>query len=494
LIGSGVIAAYERPYLYPKQRDAIFTNKRWSCVEASTKSGKTVASIAWIIEGALGDGPGDHSWWIAPVSDQAQIAFKRIKAHLTPGSFTSRESPVPTINLINGADISFRSADNPDSLYGEDVKRAVLDEASRQREDAWHAVRSTLTATRGPAIMIGNVKGRKNWFYEFCRRIEADKEPNGHYSKITWRDAVAANVLDLEEIDDARRNLPENVFKELYEAEASDDSGNPFGEDHIYACVAGLSNQPAVAWGLDLAKKRDYLVLIGLDDQGRVCAFHRWQGVAWRESIRRIHDIVGEDTPCLYDSTGLGDPVGEELEADGHGNFHGYNFSLKSKQRLMEGLAVSIQGREIQFPDGPIKTELLSFEYVLTRTGVSYSAPEGYNDDCVCSLALAREQWTTTAPGASMIAFYATQTKKARAEATQDTTEPLDEEEDFSRRFTHRALTDERLDNELTELYLKTMKEYDAPAERLCARCAQIVPTTNRVSDGMNVWHLECAG
>lgn len=396
--------------------------------------------------------------------------------------------------LPNQADVSFRSADKPDSLYGEDVKRVVMDEASRSKADAWHAVRSTLTATRGRGVIIGNVKGKKNWFYEWARRAQRGLDPNAKFSLITWRDAVDAGVLDLDEIDDARRNLPENVFKELYEAEASDDSGNPFGEDHIYACVAGLSNLPPVAYGLDLAKKRDYLVLIGLDEYGHVCSFNRWQGLPWRESIRRIHDIVGEDVPCLYDSTGIGDPVGEELEADGHGNFHGYNFSAASKQRLMEGLAVSIQGHEIHFPDGPIKTELLAFEYELTRIGVRYSAPEGYNDDCVCSLALAREQWTTTAPGASMIAFIADQTKKARAElATGAEIEIPDEEDDFSRRFTH-VSPEIQLDNELTELYTKTMAEYDAPAKRLCARCVKVVSATNRVSDGVNVWHLECAG
>ena len=488
---------YERPFLYPKQRAAIFTGKRWSCVEASTKSGKTVASIAWILEGAFGDDPGDHSWWVAPVSDQARIAFSRIKQELTSGSFTSRESPVPTITLVNGADISFRSADNPDSLYGEDVKRAVIDEASRSRPEAWSAVRSTLTATRGSAILIGNVKGRKNWFYEMCRRIEAGKEPNGHFAKITWRDAVDANVLDIDEIDDARRNLPESVFQELYEAEASDDSGNPFGENHIYACVNdGLSSKPPVAFGIDLAKKQDYLVVIGLDDEGQVCRFSRWQGWPWRKSIIRIWEIVGEDTPCLYDSTGIGDPVGEELEADGHGNFRGYNFSAASKQRLMEGLAVSIQSHEIGFPDGAIKNELLTFEYALTRTGFRYSAMEGYSDDCVCSLALAREQWSTTAPGASLISFYESQTKKARADAATDPGDLPEVEEDFSRRFTHAThlAAAETLDNELTELYTKTMAEYDAPTEHLCVRCAATVAATNRVTDGVNVWHQECAG
>jgi hypothetical protein len=30
------------------------------------------------------------------------------------------------------------------------------------KEDAWTAIQSTLTATRGPVRIIGNVKGKKN--------------------------------------------------------------------------------------------------------------------------------------------------------------------------------------------------------------------------------------------------------------------------------------------------------------------------------------------
>jgi hypothetical protein len=427
---------------------------------------------------------------VAPVSDQAQIAFKRIKQGLTIGSFTSRESPVPTITLINGADISFRSADKPDSLYGEDVKRVVVDEASRCKSEAWYAVRSTLTATGGRGVLIGNVKGKKNWFYEWARRAQRGLDPNANFSIITWRDAVAAGVLDIEDIDDARRNLPENVFKELYEAQASDDAGNPFGEDHIYACVGELSQAAPVAFGVDLAKSRDWLVIIGLDNEGRVCVFHRWQHIPWRESIRKIHEIVGEDVPVLVDSTGAGDPVLEELQVD-HGNITGFHFGNLSKQRLMEGLAVSIQSHELTFPDGPIKNELLGFEYVQIPTGIRYQAAEGYSDDCVCALALVREQFSTTAPGASLIAFYASQAKRARTETTTDSDNLPDVEDDFSRRFTHVG-SEAQLDNELTELYLNTMKEYDAPNERLCGRCMKLVSNANRVSDGVNIWHPEC--
>jgi hypothetical protein len=89
----------------------------------------------------------------------------------------------------------------------------------------------------------------------------------------------------------------------------------------------------------------------------------------------------------LADSTGVGDPIVEDLQKTG--NVEGVKFTSQSKQQMMEGLSLAIQKREIMIPDGVIKNELESFEYEYTRTGVKYSAPSGLHDDCVCALALA---------------------------------------------------------------------------------------------------------
>jgi hypothetical protein len=145
------------------------------------------------------------------------------------------------------------------TLYGEDVWAAVIDEASRFKTEAWHAVRSTLTKTRGPIRIIGNVKGRKNWFYNLARHGEAG-HPNIAYHKLTCWDAVEAGVLDPEEIKAAQAELPERIFNELYMAEPSDDEGNPFGHAAIEACIAPLSSELPVAWGWDLARKQDWTV------------------------------------------------------------------------------------------------------------------------------------------------------------------------------------------------------------------------------------------
>ncbi len=378
-------AHYQRPALAGYQLDALFNDARYAIVESSTKAGKTAACLVWIIEQCLEGKTGQDFWWIAPVYGQCRIAFRRLKSGLPRESYQANESEL-TLTLINGARIVCKSAEKPDNLYGEDVFAAVFDEASRAREEAWHALRSTLTATRGKVRIIGNVKGRKNWAYKLARKAESG-EPGMSYQKITAYDAIDAGILSEDEIEDARRQLPDNVFRELYLAEPSDDEGNPFGMIAIRDCIAPMSNNSPVFFGLDLAKSVDWTCLIGLDKQRKVCRFERFQK-SWLDTTETIRRIVG-NVPCLTDSTGIGDSILESLQKDGRRNFEGFKFTQGSKQQLMESLALSIQRQEIGFPEGVITHELEAFEYEYSRTGVKYSAPSGMHDDTVCALALA---------------------------------------------------------------------------------------------------------
>lgn len=380
---------YVRPFLYPKQAAFLFAEARYSIVEASTKTGKTVGCMVWLFEqAALGSGDGRNYWWVAPTFPVAKIAFRRMKRAVPRELYAANETE-HTLTLANGATVWFKGADNPDSLYGEDVYAAVIDEATRCKEDAWHAVRSTLTATRGPVRIIGNVKGRKNWAYQLARKAEQGTQDMAYF-KLTAYDAVEAGVLDAEEVEDARRLLPDDVFRELYLAEPNDDGGNPFGLKAIRACIAPMSAGPIAAWGWDLAKSHDWTVGIALDASGRTARIERWQG-PWEKTIGEIRRITA-GLPAFVDSTGAGDPIIEALQKNGGRNFTGFKFSSTSKQQLMEGLAVAIQSLDVRYPDGVIVSELEVFEYEYTRTGVRYSAPEGLHDDAVIALALAVEQ------------------------------------------------------------------------------------------------------
>lgn len=232
---------YRRPWLADYQRDALFGPERYSLVEGSTKSGKTAPCLIWLAEQAMAGKEGQNFWWVAPVYTQAEIAYRRMKRGL-PRTLYQKHDSDRWVRLPNGATMWFKSAEKPDNLYGEDVYAAVVDEASRVRRDSWIAVRSTLTATRGQVRIIGNVKGRSNWFYQMAREAERGAQ-DMCYAKVTALDAVAAGILDQEEIEDAKRRLPEAVFRELYLAEPADAEGRvyrSFGPENIRDDVMDL--------------------------------------------------------------------------------------------------------------------------------------------------------------------------------------------------------------------------------------------------------------
>lgn len=189
------------------------------------------------------------------------------------------------------------------------------------------------------------------------------------------------------EIDDARVQLPEVVFEQEYMANPAENAANPFGSQFIQQCIYPLSTQPAAVYGIDLAKSTDWTVILGMDSNGNTCYFDRFQ-TDWRTTKQKIQALP--KAAILIDSTGVGDPITEDLQRDGL-DVTGFKFSQTSKQQLMEGLQAAIHQRKISFPDGVIVSELEIFEYTFTATGVKYSAPSGFHDDAVVALALATQ-------------------------------------------------------------------------------------------------------
>lgn len=418
------LVEYQHDALYPTRADG--RPKRLAVIEGSPKCGKTYPCLVWLLHQALQHGqPGRAFWWVAPIYAQADIAYSRLKRMLQRADAEQRlwapNDQKKTITLDSAGTIWFKSGDNPDSLYGEDVYALVVDEATRVGEETWHAVRTTTTATGGLMRIIGNVKGRKNWAYKLAREAEHGLNDDMHYARLTADMAVKCGLFPAEELESARKQLPESVFRELYYCEPSEDGANPFGLGHIAACVRPLSTKTPVAFGVDLARSIDYTVIVGLDDDGAVCYFDRWHGISWELTTSKIREVVGY-THCYADSSGVGDPVVERLARECP-NVQPYPTGSR-KQGLIEGLAVDIQQRRVMFPDGPIRSELESFEYSLSRTlRVQYSAPSGEHDDCVVALALASSMLQSrkaSAPAASFVSFSGGPDKVSFVEKRED--------------------------------------------------------------------------
>lgn len=381
---------YNRPFMYPYQLKILDSPARYTCTEAATKIGKTASHIVWLFEEALRCKANQSVWWVAPSFGQAKIAYDRMKIQISDRRmFTANETNL-LITLITGAKIQFKTGEKPDALYGDDVYAAVVDEASRCREEAWFALRSTLTSTGGKCKFIGNVKGRKNWFYKMSLRAKTGEDPNYQYFKVTAYDAAECGMLTkdgrpfIDEINDAKRDLPELVFNELYLADPSEDGTNPFGINYIKKCIYPMSSLPAVCYGVDLAKKHDWTVIVGLDKFGGIAHFDRFQK-DWKQTKEIILSLPNKK--IAIDSTGVGDPIAEDIARTR--DVEMVVFTQRSKQQMMEGLAYAVQNRKIEILEGVMQDEFEAFEFVYTRNGVLYSGPEGMHDDCVCATGLA---------------------------------------------------------------------------------------------------------
>jgi len=215
----GLDIEIERPKLADYQEDILYNDARFTITEACTKVGKTFSHIYWIYEQAHADWnkPNYNHWWVAPVYNQAKIAFNRMKNKVVQtGVYKINESNLIITTPI-GTHIHFKSADKPDNLFGEDVYSIVFDEAPRAKVEAFYALRTTITSTKGKMKMIGNFGGLANWMHQL--KVKAKSDPQYYYKKINAWDGVREGILDEEEVIQAQKDLPAKVFKQLYLAE-----------------------------------------------------------------------------------------------------------------------------------------------------------------------------------------------------------------------------------------------------------------------------------
>jgi hypothetical protein len=382
------------PKPHRAQLQIISEAKRFNVLDCGRRFGKSKLAANILSENAL---EGNPVAYFAPTYKLLEGTFKDILTALQ--SLISRKHDNQRIELITGGSIEFWSLENPLAGRSRKYKVAIIDEAAFNRNlwQSWtEAIRPTLTDLKGSAWFMSTPKG-KNDFYKLWMRGQT-----GEPDWMSWQMPTVTNpFIDASEIEAARRDLPELAFKQEYLAEFNDNVANPFGLDYIRICTGQMSNEPAVCYGIDLAKSFDWTVIIGLDSFGTVCHFDRFQR-PWNETkeiIRRLSRAA-----IKIDSTGVGDPITEDIQRE-RSDVHSFKYTSTSKQQLMEGLAAAIHQRRVIFPEGVIKAELESFEYQMTGTGVKYTAPPGLHDDCVNALALAWSMYVQDSGGQVKYSF-----------------------------------------------------------------------------------------
>jgi len=372
-------------------RRVLCTGVRW---------GKTKCAAMEALAAAMEPRPRSVGWVVSGTYDLAERVYREIAVcaaeHLRHRIVTLREHDKKLVltNVGGGqSEIRAKSADNPMSLLGEGLDWLVVDEAARLKPAIWEAhLSQRLVDRKGWALLISTPKG-KGWLYSLWKRGQGEDPDYESWNFPSWTNPRLDRAL----IEAERERLPERVFAQEYAGQFIEGSGSVFR--YVREAATGDWQEPAKGEtyyaGLDLAKVNDFTVLTILNKKREVVFVDRFNKLDWGIQVQRIRAATERynDAWTMVDSTGAGEPIYEALCAEGV-RAEGYAFTARSKNDLVNNLALRFEQREIVLPRyelcPTLVDEVEAFEFSVTDAGaIRTSAPGGMHDDHVASLGLA---------------------------------------------------------------------------------------------------------
>jgi len=166
---------------------------------------------------------GGRVWWVAPTHALCRTGFAYVEKMVSglPTAIRHRvrlwRSPPYRLRYGDG-EAEFYSTRDPDSLQGAGNDLVIFDEAATEQAGDWiveQFLSPTLLDRKGRLVIASTPKGR-NWFAEYCQRPDFTE-----FHATTYDNPL----IDREEIDQLREQLPERVFRQEILAEIVEDAG-----------------------------------------------------------------------------------------------------------------------------------------------------------------------------------------------------------------------------------------------------------------------------
>jgi predicted phage terminase large subunit-like protein len=213
-----------------KWQQQVWTDgKRFQVIAAGRRCGKSRYAAWRMIVTALDGKPG-QVWYIGITQGNAREIMWTLLHDLARPVIKSSHVNNLQITLVNGAVISLKGADRPDTLRGSSLKLAVLDEAAFMKPSVWEEIiRPALADQKGRAIFIGTPDGR-NWFYDTYIYADQGDDPDWVAYHFTSYDN---EVLDKNEIEAAKRSMSTMAFTQEFMASFNARESELFKEEWL---------------------------------------------------------------------------------------------------------------------------------------------------------------------------------------------------------------------------------------------------------------------
>lgn len=299
------------------------------------------------------------------------------------------------IELKNGSIIQLVGADNVDRIVGTNPVGVVFSEYALIKPEVWDLIRPILAENGGWAIFNFTPRGM-NHAFTLIQQAKANPE--------TWWLGIypvsETKAIPQADLDNEKKEMPQVLFEQEYECKFLEGASQFFKnlDQCVYtkAVEASLQIQGDFKLGVDLAKYNDFTVITPFSlSNFHVYPQDRFNQIDWVLQEAKIEAAARRfnNARCTIDSTGIGDPVVEQLKRKGVNirEEDVFKFTQTSRTNLLNNLAILLENRKIRIPDDPeLLDELKSFTVEMNDRGRAViKCPDGLHDDRVMSLALA---------------------------------------------------------------------------------------------------------
>lgn len=367
-------------------------NYKYYILNIGRQFGKTMLGINQKLYWCIND-PGCNIAWVTPIYKQGKKVFDELeKATAKSGLFNYNRSDL-TVYCSNGSKIQYFSGERPDNIRGNTFDYLIIDEYAFTRSELWTEILSATVLVKGKKVIFISTPKGKNHFYKLT--LQPNYDNRYKYFHFTSFDNP---IIDKNDLEERRRNLPDHIFRQEYLAEFIDNVSGLFKNvnDCIYTPDTEIKNSlknQNIYGGLDIGRADDYTVLTLLNSNYEMIFVKRWRHLEWSTIINEVADIIRDfNAKVKVEVNNQGDVFYEMLQNKIYNYVDPFVTTTASKPIMIEDLAVLFENKEIKIlNENYLVDELNAFTYIYNQKTrrVQYGAPQGVHDDSVMSLALA---------------------------------------------------------------------------------------------------------
>lgn len=388
-----------KPYSF--QRDVIDAVKsakgtgKTVVVKSRRQVGKTTLIANLLLYYAI-NFSGTSNYCLTPTLKQGKKIFKTIVDAITKSGLIKRKNATDLlITLINGSTISFKSAEQRESLRGETCSGILcIDEAAYIPDAVFNIVRPWRDYYKAVTLIVSTPFIKDGFFFRYYNYGLTGENNTESFDWANEKYDEDLNIiLPKETLEEYRRTLPTNVFKTEYLSQFLDDEGQVFVNISKSIKTVKINPLDKLYFGIDWSNQgeKDDTVIVGFNQRGNMVYLKYFNNSS---PLKQIDKVVKELEPLARqivaigcETNSIGTPYTDLIKEKSQlltNKVVGFNTSNTSKNAAVMNLQVALEsGEATLLNDEKLKRQFGYFTatYNPKTRNVTYAAPEGLHDD-----------------------------------------------------------------------------------------------------------------